>query len=330
MSLLPEMRKTRGTVLIATEIFADSIKEPAELLQAEGFQLRWNLDNRRLKREDYPRCLEGVDYVLAGLEPYDATVFTAYPRIRVLSRIGIGVDAIDLEAARVYGVAVYNTPAAPSRSVAELTVGFILCLARGIAYMNSEFHRGRWAPYLGRELDQLTVGLLGFGRIGGLTAERLQIFGPRLIACDPRWDSAKAERLGVKRVSFQEILSESDILSLHLPLGETTRHLIGPNSLDSMKPGAFLINTSRGGIVDDKALVTRLRSKRLAGAALDVFETEPDTTSYAGVPNLILSPHVGSNTAEARYRMEIGAVRNMLAYVEAVERGESPPPGLTP
>jgi len=324
------MGKLRGTVLIATEIFADSIKEPAELLQAEGFQLRWNSHNRRLSREDYPACLEGVDYVLAGLEPYDDAVFTTYPRIRVLSRIGIGLDAIDLEAARTHGVAVYNTPAAPSKSVAELTVGFILCLARGITHMNSEFHRGRWTPYLGRELDQLTVGLLGFGRIGGLTAERLQAFGPRLIACDPRWDSAKAERFGVKRVNFQEILSESDILSLHLPLDQTTRHLIDARSLDSMKPDAFLINTSRGGIVDDKALVARLRSKRLAGAALDVFEVEPDTTPYAEVPNLILSPHVGSNTVEARYRMEIGAVRSILAYVEAMERRKPAPPGLMP
>lgn len=323
------MGKLRGTVLIATEIFADSIKEPAELLQAEGFQLRWNPHNRRLKREDYSACLEGVDYVLAGIEPYDDTVFATYPRIRVLSRIGIGVDAIDLEAAGAHGVTVYNTPAAPSKSVAELTVGFILCLARGITNMNAEFHQGRWTPYLGRELDRLTVGLLGFGRIGGLTAERLQVFGPRLIACDPCWDGAKAERFGVTRVGFEEILAESDILSLHLPLDPTTRHLIDARSLDCMKPSAFLINTSRGGIVDDKALVARLRSKRLAGAALDVFEAEPDTALYAGVPNLLLSPHVGSNTVEARYRMEIGAVRNMLAYVEAVERGEPAPPGLT-
>lgn len=323
------MGKPRGTVLVATEIFADSIREPAELLQAEGLQLRRNPHNRRLTREDYPACFEGVDYVLAGLEPYDDKVFTAYPRIRVLSRIGIGVDAIDLAAAGAHGVAVYNTPAAPSKSVAELTVGFILCLARGLIPMNADFHQGRWMPHLGREMDRLTVGLLGFGRIGGLTAERLQAFGPRLIACDPRWDDAKAKRFGVTRVGFEEILAQSDILSLHLPLDPATRHLIDASRFDSMKPGTCLINTSRGGIVDDKALVARLRSKRLAGAALDVFETEPDTVPYAGVPNLILSPHVGSNTVEARYRMEMGAVRNMIAYVEAVERGVPAPPGLT-
>lgn len=320
----------RGTVFIATEIFADSIREPAELLDAEGFQVRLNPYNRRVTRSDYPACFKDVDFILAGLEPYDRDVFASYPSIRVLSRIGIGVDSIDLDAARAHDVAVYNTPAAPSRSVADLTVGFIVCLTRGTIPMHVDFHQGRWNPYLGRELAGLTVGLLGFGRIGGMVAERLRAFGARLIACDPRWDEGKAERFGVTRVGFAELLTASDILSLHLTLDPTTRHLIDGPRLDLMKPGAFLINTSRGGIVDDAALIKRLRLGRLGGAALDVFEAEPDTTRYAGVPNLVLSPHVGSNTVEARYRMEIGAVRNLIAYVQARERGEPPPPGPLP
>lgn len=320
----------RGTVFIATEIFADPIREPAELLEAEGFQIRLNPYNRRLTRSDYPACFKDVDFILAGLEPYDRDVFASYPGIRVLSRIGIGVDSIDLDAARAHDVAVYNTPAAPSRSVADLTVGFIICLTRGTIPMHVDFHQGRWNPYLGRELTGLTVGLLGFGRIGGMVAERLQAFGTRLIACDPRWDEGKAERFGVTRVGFAELLAASDILSLHLTLDPTTWHLIDGPRLDLMKPGAFLINTSRGGIVDDAALIKRLRLGRLGGAALDVFEAEPDTTGYAGVLNLVLSPHVGSNTVEARYRMEIGAVRNLIAYVQARERGEPPPPGPLP
>ncbi|MBM4135061.1 MAG: hypothetical protein FJ245_15015 [Nitrospira sp.] len=320
----------RGTVFIATEIFAGSIREPADLLDAAGFVVYRNSLNRRLTRQDYPKCLEGIDYVLAGLEPYDREVFAAYPRIKVLSRIGIGVDSIDLEAARAHGVAVYNAPSAPSRSVADLTLGFILCLTRGILPMHADFHRGVWNPVLGRELAGLTVGLLGFGRIGGMVAERLHAFGPRLLACDPKWNGEKAERLGVARVDLPGLLAGSDIVSLHLPLDPTTRHLLDGPSLDRMKPGAWLINTSRGGIVEDAALVTRLRSGRLGGAALDVFEAEPETAPYAGVPNLLLSPHVGSNTVEACYRMELQAVRNLIAYVEAKERGEPPPPGPLP
>ncbi len=320
----------RGTVFIATEAFASSIREPADLLDAEGFQVCRNPFNRRLTRNDYPVCFEGVDYILAGVEAYDQDVFAKYPRIKVLSRIGIGMDSIDLDAARAQDVAVYNTPAAPSRSVAELTLGFIVCMARGIIPMHADFHRGNWNPYLGRELVSLTVGLLGFGRIGGMVAERLQAFGTRLIACDPRWDREKADRLRVKKVDFPELLATSDILSLHLPLDPTTRHLLDGSRLDRMKPGALLINTSRGGIVDDGALITRLRSGRLGGAALDVFEAESDTEPYEGVPNLLVSPHVGSNTVESRYRMEIQAVRNLIAYVEAKERGELPPPGPLP
>jgi D-3-phosphoglycerate dehydrogenase len=193
--------------------------------------------------------------------------------------------------------------------------------------MNEEFQRGRWNPYLGREAAGRTIGLLGFGRIGGMVAERLCAFGSRLLSYDPVWDKAKADRFGVTYVGFEDLLAQSDILSLHLPLEPATRHLINGSRLDLMKKGAFLINTSRGGIVDDTALIARLRSGRLGGAALDVFEVEPDTSPYAGVPNLVLSAHVGSHTVEARYRMEMGAVHNLLAYVRAMERGEPPPPG---
>ena len=320
----------RGMVFVGTETFADPLKEPAEPLLSEGFHLRLNPHNRRLTKPDYPRCFEGVGYILAGLEPYDAEVFAAYPHIRVLSRIGIGVNSIDLDAAQEHRVAVYNTPAAPSRSVAELTLGFMICLLRGVVSMHTDFRQGRWNPFLGRELAHCAVGLLGFGRIGGLVAERLQAFGTRTIACDPRWDEAKARRCGVTRVGFEELLATSEILSLHLPLDPSTRHLLDGPRLDLMKPGACLINTSRGGIVDDTALIERLKARRLGGAALDVFEAEPDPSPYADVPNLLLSPHVGSHTVEARHRMELGAVRNLLAYVRAKEDGLPPPPGPLP
>jgi D-3-phosphoglycerate dehydrogenase len=318
---------TRGTVFVGTEIFAAPLAEPAEVLRTEGFQIRLNPFHRLLKKEDYPKCLSEVDYVLAGLEPYDAAVFSSYPRLRVVSRIGIGVNSIDLDAARAHEVHVYNTPEAPSRSVAELTIGFLVCLLRGIMPMNQQCHQQAWTPSLGREIAHVIVGLLGFGRIGGLVAQRLQTFGSRVLACDPRWDEEKAARWGVTRVGFEELLAASDVVSLHLPLDPSTAHLIRRPQLDAMKQGAWLINTSRGGIVDDAALIERLRSGRLAGAALDVFETEPDLRRYAGVPNLLMSPHVGSHTVEARHRMEMGAVRNLLAYVRAMEHGRTPPPG---
>lgn len=313
-------------IFIATETFTPSI---ARDLESQGFQLRFNPHHRCLTPEDYAVCLDGVELILAGVEPYREEVFSRHPALRVLSRIGTGVDSIDLDAARSHGVAVYNTPDAPTRSVAELTVGFILCLLRGIPQMSTDFHQGLWKPFLGRELAERKVGLLGLGRIGGGVAERLQPFGVSLLACDPRWDEAKARRFGVKRVSFEELLAQSDLLSLHLPLEPATRHLLDGPRLDRMKPGAFLINTSRGGIVHDAALLERLRSGRLGGAALDVFEAEPDTAPYRGAPHLLLSPHAGAATTEARARMEGGAVENLFRWIRATERGESPPPGVT-
>lgn len=318
----------RGKVFVATETFAAAVSEPKELLLAHGFDLGLNEEGRPLSRGDYPKYLGQVDYVIAGLEPYDANVFAAYPRIKVLSRIGIGTDAIDLAAAKQYGVHVYNTPDAPSRSVAELVAGFILCMARGILEMTNDFRSGLWKPRQGFELSGKTLGLGGFGRTGKLVAERMGPFGMRLIACDPVWDEAAARRLGVQHVDMPTLLAESDVISLHVPLKPDTRHLMNGDRLDALKKGAYLINTSRGGVVDDAALIERLRSGHLAGAALDVFEQEPDVAPYMNVPRLWLSPHAGSNTIEGRYRMEMGAVNNLLGYVGAREAGREPPAGL--
>lgn len=318
----------RGTVFVATETFAAAVPEPKELLLTQGFDLRLNEEGRPLSPSDYPKYLREVDYVIAGIEPYHAEVFAAYPKLKVLSRIGIGTDAIDFAAAKQYGVYIYNTPEAPSCSVAELVAGFMLCMARGILEMTNDFRAGRWKPRQGFELSGKTLGLVGFGRTGKLVAERMAPFGMRIIACDPVWDEAAARRLGVQRVDMPTLLAQSDIVSLHVPLRSDTRHLMNSERLDSMKKGAYLINTSRGGVVDDAALIERLRSSRLAGAALDVFEREPDVTPYMNVPSLWLSPHVGSNTIEGRYRMEMGAVNNLLSYVKAREAGSEPPMGL--
>lgn len=318
----------RGTVLVATETFAAAVAEPQDLLQAEGFSIRLNTEHRPLTRDDYPRYLAGVQYVIAGLEPYDESVFAGYPEIRVLSRIGIGTDAIDFQAAKRHGIAVYNTPGAPSRSAAELAVAFMLGLARGIVDMTVDMRAGRWKPRLGFELEGKTLGLIGFGRVGKTVAGLTRTFGMRIVACDPIWDEHAARQFEVERVDQATLLKQADIVSLHLPLMPDTRYLINAEALDAMKRGAYLINTSRGGIVHAGALIDRLRSGRLAGAALDVFEHEPNVGEFQGVPNLLMSPHVGSNTAEGRYRMEMGAVKNLLAYVRAREAGLEPPRGL--
>jgi D-3-phosphoglycerate dehydrogenase / 2-oxoglutarate reductase len=321
---------TKTIVLVGTETFGIPNPEPKKILEDRGIEVRLNPFNRRLTPADYQECLADVKYVIAGLEPYDTEIFQKFPEVKVLSRIGIGVDSIDLAAAKSHSVSVYNTPSAPSLSVAEQTIAFIVGLSRGLFQMNADFHAGSWNPYMGREIASLTIGLLGFGRIGGMVAERLVPFGCRLIGSDPSWDKKKAASSGVELVPLDTLLGEADILSVHIPLGPDTHHFVDHEIMEKMKPRAFLINTARGGIVDDKALIDHLRSGRLGGAALDVFEEEPDTTTYKGVPNLIAIPHAGSNSAEARYRMEIGAVENLLAFIDAESAGLATPDGIEP
>jgi D-3-phosphoglycerate dehydrogenase len=319
---------TKTIVLVGTETFGIPNPEPKRILEDRGIEVRLNPFNRRLTPTDYQECLADVKYVIAGLEPYDTEIFQQFPEIKVLSRIGIGIDSIDLAAAKSHNVSVYNTPSAPSLSVAEQTIAFVVGLSRGLFKMNADFHKGSWNPYMGREIASLTIGLLGFGRIGGMVAERLVPFGCHLIGSDPSWDNEKAEISGVQQVSLETLLKEADILSVHIPLGPDTHHFVNHEMMKRMKPGAYLINTARGGIVDDNALIEHLNSGHLGGAALDVFEEEPDTTRYKGVPNLVAIPHAGSNSAEARYRMEIGAVENLLAFIDAENAGSATPEGI--
>ena len=321
---------TKTIVLVGTETFGIPNPEPKKILEDRGIEVRLNPFNRRLTPADYQECLADVKYVIAGLEPYDTEIFQKFPEVKVLSRIGIGVDSIDLAAAKSHSVSVYNTPSAPSLSVAEQTIAFVVGLSRGLFQMNADFHAGSWNPYMGREIASLTIGLLGFGRIGGMVAERLVPFGCRLIGSDPSWDSEKAETFGVQQVSLETLLKEADILSVHIPLGPDTHHFVNHEMMGGMKSSAYLINTARGGIVDDNALIEHLNSGHLSGAALDVFEEEPDTTRYKGVPNLVAIPHAGSNSAEARYRMEIGAVENLLAFIDAENAGLATPDGIEP
>ena len=306
-------------VFIGTEIFSTLNSEPINKLSSEGLNFKLNPLDRQLISDDYVHLnFEDFDYIIAGIEPYNRKFFIEYPRVKVISRIGIGLDSIDLDSAEEFGVSIYNTPEAPSRSVAELTIGHIISLSRGIIEMNNDGHNKKWNPVLGREISGMTIGLLGFGRIGKLVAELLQPFNCKVISYDIKWDYNISKRLNVKRVSFEELLKESDILSIHVPLEDSTNKMINNSVLDLMKETSSIINTSRGGIVDDIALVDRLKSGKLKSAALDVFEYEPDLDRYAGVSNLIISHHSASNTLEARHRMEIGAVNNLINHIRGL------------
>jgi D-3-phosphoglycerate dehydrogenase len=226
------------------------------------------------------------------------------PHLRVVGRAGVGVDNIDLEAATGRGVAVINAPAGNTVSAAELTLALMLAMARKVPAADASVRTGAWAraSFKGAELRDRTLGLVGAGRIGGAVATRCRAFGMHVLAYDPYLTEERAQDLRVERATLDRVIEGADILSVHVPLTDDTRGLVDARSIARMKKGAFLVNVARGGVVDEADLVAALESGHLAGAALDVFESEPlpSDSPLRGAPNLVLTPHLGASTAEAQ------------------------------
>jgi D-3-phosphoglycerate dehydrogenase len=243
--------------------------------------------------------------ILAAWANMSARVMDALPRLRVIGRYGIGVDNIDVEAASERGIAVVNAPGFCAREVAEHTMMFILACARKLGFLDKCMRRGDWARDKAspmRGLYTQTLGLIGFGRIGREVARRAAACGMKIMAHDPYLPKNEAEQYGVTMVSLHELLRESDFVSLHAPLTRETRHLLGETELREMKPTAYLINTGRGPLVDEPALLKALKEGWIAGAALDVFETEPLPASspLLQYDNVLLTPHTGGLSNETQ------------------------------
>jgi D-3-phosphoglycerate dehydrogenase len=243
------------------------------------------------------------------------------PQLRVVGRAGTGVDTIDVAAATRRGIAVLNAPGANTVSAAEHTLGLMLALARRVPWAARSMERGAWdrKAFGGMELSGKTLGLVGLGRIGALVAGMARALGMRVIAHDPFVSPARARELGAELVLLEELLARADVVSLHLPLTEATRHLFDPVRLGRMKRGAMLVNTARGELVDEAALVAALEAGQLAGAALDVFAVEPlpADSPLRRVERLLLTPHLAASTPEAQDRAALEicqAVRDALLH----------------
>jgi D-3-phosphoglycerate dehydrogenase len=226
------------------------------------------------------------------------------PRLKVVGRAGVGVDNIDLTAATERGVAVLNSPAGNTVAAAELTMALILSVVRRVAEADRSMRGGKWerSRLRGVQLKDRTLGLVGAGRIGSEVAVRCRAFGMKVMAYDPYLTTERADDLGLALTGLDEVLAHGDIISLHVPLTTETHHLIDDRALARMKPGSFLVNVSRGGVIDEEALSRSLIEGHLAGAALDVFETEPLSADspLLDLPNVVLTPHLGASTVEAQ------------------------------
>ena len=258
--------------------------------------------------------LRGIDGAIVSSDPFTARVIQAADRLRVISRTGVGYDAVDVPAATKRGVIVTTTPGVNRHAVADWALALILCCARKVPESLAEVRRGAWTRYLGMDLAEKTLGVVGLGTIGKEVAKRAKAFGMRLLAFDLVQDLPFAAGQGIAYVPLEDLLRQSDFVSIHCFLNAATRHLINAERLLLMKPTAFLINTARGGIVDTEALTQVLRAKRIAGAGLDVFEGEPlrADSPLRELENVYLSPHCAGSTTDARTRSGRMAAENLV------------------
>ncbi len=281
-----------------------------------------NPHGRVLEPEESKELLTGADGLIAGTERLDREVLSQAPRLRVIARVGAGVENVDLEAARELGIEVANTPEPPARAVAELALAGILASLRDLCAADRRLREGRWQKPMGRLLSGKTVGIVGTGRAGRMLVDLLAPFRCRLLAFDIAPDSEWAASSGVSYVSLEALLGSSDVVSLHVPLTDDTRGLLDRRRIESMQAGSILVNCARGGLVDEAALADNLRGGRLGGAYLDVFEAEPYTGPLTDLPNIVLSPHIGSYAAECRLEMEMQAAAAVIRAL-ASERGRA-------
>jgi len=288
-----------------------------EYMADKGFVLHWEPLSQP-KPEELIEKAKGFAAVIAGLEKWNREVLQALKdTLKIIARYGIGYDSVDLETASTFGIAVTNTPGTMSGAVAELALGLMIDLSRKISFFDVKMKSGQWwQKYTGSQLGGKTVGIVGFGKIGKALAGYLQGFKCRIIAYDPEFDQQAANKTGVSFAELDTLARESDYISLHLPKTQKTSGLIDSGFLALMKPGAYLINTSRGGVVVEKDLVQALKNRTIAGAALDVFEVEPPDRNnpLLNLDNVILTPHIASATYEGSREAGICACDNILDY----------------
>lgn len=289
------------------------------MLKSAGFEYRLNPHGRKLTPAESAGLMRDIDGLIAGTEKMDHELLSSLPNLKVISRVGTGLDSIDLAAAEELGIKVYNTPDAHVEAVAELTLAGILDVFRQMSRAERDVRGGAWRKPMGRLLHGKTVGIIGLGRIGKALVKLLHPFDVMVLAFDPFQDADFAAEYQVEYRAVEAILPEADVVSLHLPYSKENYHFFDGRLLSLMKHDAILVNCARGGLVDEDALLAHLQAGNLAGAYLDTFEKEPYTGPLTTIDNVLLTPHIGSYAAECRLRMEIEAVENLLSYFKMIE-----------
>ncbi len=307
-------------IQVTTYPFGRCGDKPRRLLDTSGFEVRYNPFGRRLRASEVAPAVAGAHAIIAGTEPYPPVLLDELADLKVISRVGVGLDNLDLQYCLDRGIEVTYTPEAPADGVAELTISHILSMLRFVPQSDRSVRLKAWNRYLGFLIREKKVGLLGLGRIGSRVARLLQAFGAKVYGCDTAPNAALTDGLDIEWLAMQELFAACDVVSVHVPLTPENRRLVTARQIEAMPHGSYLVNTSRGGVVDEQAVLAAIKSGRLAGAAMDVFEEEPYEGPLAQQDNVILTAHMGASAYRSRYLMELGAAEDCLRVL----RGQAP------
>lgn len=298
-------------VLVSPTSFGDCSNEPVDLLKSH-FEVKSNPYKRKLTESEVIELASDCDAILAGLEPLNKRVMDSLPNLKCISRVGSGIDNVDLQYAKEKKIKVVSTPHAPSRAVAELAVGLTFDLLRKISLADREIRQGKWKKQFGNLLDRKKVGIIGLGRIGKITAELFRGLGNDVYGCDIKPDMDWAKKFNISLREKNDVLRECGIIILHVSSNPDKSFLIGESEFRQMQKDSILVNVSRGDVVDEQALFSALKASAIGGAACDVFVNEPYNGTLKELNNVVLTPHIGSYTIETRIQMETEAVQNLI------------------
>ena len=306
-------------ILISTSSFATESTEPLDRLKDAGIAYVINPLKRKLTLDETIQLLNDMDGVIAGTEAYPKSVLEKLPKLKLISRCGAGTDGIDKDALKSMGIALFNTPQVHVTAVAELAIAGLLSLSRKIVPQHELLVSGKWEKKMGVNISQKTIGIIGFGKVGQAVAQMLSGFSCKLLIYDPFYKQAIEPSIGKLVNSLDEIWSQSDVISLHIPSTPETKELLNTQSLAKLKHHVIILNTSRGDLITESALVEFLTNNPSAGAYLDVFEQEPYQGALTQLQNVVLTPHIGTFTLETRSNMELEAAINLINYFKTHE-----------
>ena len=302
--------------LITTVPFGDKNRSPLELLKKNSIDYLINPLNKKLTEDELAEMVTDFDVIIAGTEPITKKVMDKASNLKMISRVGIGLDSVDLLEAEKRGILVSYTPDAPAPGVAELTIGLMLTLLRSVHVSNLEMHNGKWHRFFGKRLSEITIGIIGVGRIGAGVLQHLKGFdSPRVLVNDIDTNKKNEIEADVEWVDKERIYQEADVVTIHTPLTVQTKNMIRKDQLLSMKEDAIIINTARGGIVNEEDLYEVMMAGYLSGAAVDVFDFEPYGGKLRDIQHCILTAHMGSMSVDCRTRMEIEATEEAVRFL---------------